>query len=245
MSYLHSYIGFQSNPIKYSTYFRYIDPTIAVLWLYGLTRLWKLITQKIQLDKLAVKIFVLLTFFLILVLPPRDFYITINSLGWGWMDLLKNSQWMIKPILLLISLGLLIAIKLNRKILVIFMIGLFAINMFTLRLGYLDLDRWQAGIYKDNIDGIFEQLIKENQVKNFYLNESAVKNDSYLYYLKYRLLFENKEFIPMPIVNWEESKKELLQNKKPFALVDSIGVVYDEASNIKNIEDKWQITIFN
>ena len=125
------------------------------------------------------------------------------------------------------------------------MIGLFAINMFTLRLGYLDLDRWQAGIYKDNIDGIFEQLIKENQVKNFYLNESAVKNDSYLYYLKYRLLFENKEFIPMPIVNWEESKKELLQNKKPFALVDSIGVVYDEASNIKNIEDKWQITIFN
>ena len=97
MSFFHSYGAFANNPIKYSTYFRYFDPAVLLFSFHGWLEWTKLIQQKkLTLQKNCLIVFILLSVSLILLLPSRDFYITINSLGWTWLDLLKDRQNLIK-----------------------------------------------------------------------------------------------------------------------------------------------------
>lgn len=245
LSYLHSYLGFRNNPIKYSTYFRYLDPTIAIFFVYGLLKTWQLINKKITLDKNAIKIFVALCLFLILMLPTRDLYISINSLGWGFLDLIKGQDLLIRLLLMLLSIALLWAIKPKKKFLMVFSLLLITINLATFRLGLRDMHNWQAGIYRDNADPVLDYLIKEQGINNFYLNSDLQSSDhSYLYYIKYRLLFENRDFIPMPIIDWPNEKNQLIESSESFVLVDGLAREYNGANEVKLIDNKWQLVIF-
>jgi hypothetical protein len=245
LSYLHSYLGFRNNPIKYSTYFRYLDPTIAIFFVYGLLKTWQLINKKITLEKNAIKIFIALCLFLILMLPTRDFYISINSLGWGFLDLMKGQSLLIRLLLMLLSTGLLWAIKPKKKLLMVFALLLISINLATFRLGLRDMHNWQAGIYRDNADPVLDYLIKEQGINNFYLNSDFQSSDhSYLYYIKYRLLFENQDFIPMPIIVWQNEKDRLIESGESFVLVDELVREYENADEVKLIDNKWQLVLF-
>lgn len=247
LSYLHSYLGFLANPIKYSTYFRYMDPAIALFWLYGLLRLWQYLEGKFTLRKLELWMFSVLTLLLVLMLPARDFYTTINSLGWSYLDLLKGQALLIKAFLLFLAGISLILLKLNRQKAWLLAGPLLLINILTWRLNYLDLHRWQASIYRDKVDPLVEELLVENGVQQFYLQAKMAKTESdhsHLYYLKYRLLFENREFLPLPLIDFEAEQEKLLKSDTTFALVDSPQAVYDEASASYPLGDKWQVFVF-
>ncbi len=247
LSYLHSYLGFLANPIKYSTYFRYMDPTVALFWLYGLLRLWQYLEKKFTLHKLELGLFAGLTVSLILMLPSRDFYSTINSLGWSYLDLLRGQAQLIRPVLLLLPLIFLISLRLARKWLLAMAFLLLSLNLLSLRLNYLDLHRWQAGIYQDNVDPLLEQLLVKEGVQQFYLQASAVKQQSdhsKLYYLKYHLLFANRDLLPMPLIDFATKKSELIGAGSSFALVDLPQAVYDEASASYPLGEEWRVFIF-
>lgn len=247
LSYLHSYLGFLANPIKYSTYFRYMDPLVALFWLYGLIRLWQYLEKKFTIHKLELGLFASLTSLLVLLLPARDFYSTINSLGWGYLDLLKHQAALIRPALLILILFALVSIKLKKQSLLILAAILLSINSLTIKLNYFDLHRWQAGIYTSQVDPLLKQLLTKDGVQKFYLQAETAKlesDHSLLYYLKYRLLFENKDLLPMPLVDFDGAEKQMSDKKTSFALVDSPQAVYDGASARYPLGDKWQIFVF-
>jgi len=247
LSYLHSYLGFLANPIKYSTYFRYMDPVVALFWLYGLLRLWQYLEGKFSLRRLGLWLFAGLATLLILLLPKRDFYSTINSLGWSYLDLLKEQSSLIRPALGFLALSVLAMLKIGRKWLLVLTTLILSLNLLSIKSNYLDLHRWQASIYSDQVDPLVEQLLVKDEVQKFYLQAQTSKKESdhsLLYYLKYRLLFVNREFLPMPLIDFAEKKDELLQTKEAFALVDSPQAVYDEASASYPLGDKWQVFVF-
>lgn len=247
LSYLHSYLGFLANPIKYSTYFRYMDPVVALFWLYGLLRLWQYLEGKFTLRKLESWLFAGLATLLILLLPKRDFYSTINSLGWSYLDLLKEQASLIRPALGFLFLSVLAMLKIGRKWLLVLATLILSLNLLSIRSNYLDLHRWQASIYSDQVDPLVERLLIGDEVQKFYIQAQTSKlesDHSLLYYLKYRLLFVNREFLPMPLIDFEAKKDELLQTKEAFALVDSPQAVYDEASASYPLGDKWQVFVF-
>ncbi len=247
LSYLHSYLGFLANPIKYSTYFRYMDPVVALFWLYGLLRLWQYLEGKFSLRRLGLWLFAGLATLLILLLPKRDFYSTINSLGWSYLDLLKEQSSLIRPALGFLALSVLAMLKIGRKWLLVLTTLILSLNLLSIKSNYLDLHRWQASIYSDQVDPLVEQLLVKDEVQKFYLQAQTSKKESdhsLLYYLKYRLLFVNREFFPMPLIDFAEKKDELLQTKEAFALVDSPQAVYDEASASYPLGDKWQVFVF-
>ncbi len=251
LSYLHTYLGFRSNPIKYSTYFRYMDPTVVMLFLYGVVRFWQVLREKIELEKVTLIGAGIISAFLIIMLPARDFYISINSLGWGWLDLLKNQPQMIKPVLLVLVIVMLVVLQYKRNILLGMGAIILIINALTARVGYLDMHRWQAGIYRDNVDAIVNELVYEQGITQFYLDKPVTSDHSYLYYLKWRLLFENRELVPMPIVDWERDQQELLAATTPFAVISEtseselVENATIEAPATYQIEDKWQVRVYN
>ncbi|MBD3250111.1 MAG: hypothetical protein GF381_00885, partial [Candidatus Pacebacteria bacterium] len=136
-SFLHCYQGFESNPIKYSTYFRYLDPAVVTLVVYGLVRLGRLFKQKTKNKLSAVVAFGLISLGLIWQLPKRDFYGTINSLGWAWLDLFKESAknlpLMFKLLPLILVVSVVFATLARRRVFYWLVGGIILINLLTIR----------------------------------------------------------------------------------------------------------------
>ncbi|MEA2056633.1 MAG: hypothetical protein U9O78_02900 [Patescibacteria group bacterium] len=221
LSFLHCYLGFKNNPIKYSTYFRYIDPTILVFIVYGLLQLWQRLKNKKQkIQQLSWLLFIALSIVFLIALPNRDFYITINSLGWAWLDLFKSNQWLIKPIIILLVALFTIFWKFNKKLLVFWAGGLILINLLTINVS-LQMHHWMSGIYQDSLDEPLKQIVQDQGIRDFYVKKETLKkiDHSYLYYLKYYLLFETDKMIPVTIID----NLDNTNLSKNFALIETFN----------------------
>ena len=222
LSVLHSYKGFAANPIKYSTYSRYLDPTVVLFVVFGLIKLWDNVTNRSnstpKLKTGSFVVFVLLCTFLALMLPSRDFYITINSLGWGWLDIFQNNQALIKPVIIGF-IALTTWILSRKKHLWPIILGLIiAANLFFIRVN-LNMHQWLSAVVRDNLEEPLNDIGKGQDINRFYLTEKTVQEDTlnYAYYIKYRLLFKNNQFIPAEVIPIQDVSK--LLNKTGTSLM--------------------------
>jgi len=246
LSYLHCYLGFKSNPIKYSTYFRYFDTSILLIILYGWLQAWNFYQErKARVNKKWLSVFTVVAVLIVLILPPRTFYVTINSLGWGWLDLLQNYQWLNKIFVILAILIFSLTINKNKKLLFFWISIIIVINLLTLKVS-LGMHRWQAGFYRDNLDNILEELIAERKITDFYINESSLQkiNLSYVYYFKYKLQFITTKIVPVTILGQEDKEKIL---NKPYVLISeqsSLDQLRQEQPELIKISDDFNVKIF-
>jgi hypothetical protein len=216
VSFLHSYSGFLTNPIRYSTYFRYIDQVVVILILYGLIRLWEWYKSKERIRSLAFATWISVCLIGILFLPERDFYVTLNSFGWAWLDIFQQTQWLIKIVAIqLIVIGMII---LKRKrlypILLASIIGLQVLSLPVI----VRMHQWLGSSFQ-TLNGPVRQVAQEMNIQNFYIvgdfTEKGLLGE--MYYMKYLMLFYGDNFTPIEI----DAIGNLEDLPRPYAYIDA------------------------
>ncbi len=204
-SFLHCYWGFQTEPIKYSTYFRYFDQAILIFILYGLIRLWQWVQKKEQINKLAVLLFGIVSLVGLVFLPPRDFYMTLNSFGWAWLDLFINNQWMIRVVgfALIVLSSMLVWKKQLYPLLLVVIIGFQVASIPTIS----KMHEWLSHDFKALVEPV-RRVAVDQGITNWYITsdyqEKGMLGD--LYFIKYLLLFYGNEFEPVKVVDQKQSE---------------------------------------
>lgn len=246
VSFLHSYGGFLNNPIRYSTYFRYLDSLVVITFAYGLIRLWQFINHKIQINKVAIYLFIVFGTALVILLPQRDFYLTINSLGWGWLDLLLPLSLLIRIILILIIY--LTVYLISKKTVLLILPAIIAINVLTFPVS-VKMHNWLA----DDSQGQLQQPVivfaKSHQDKKYYFNSQLLKSGEAgsVYYIKYLLMFYTNEVVPMKPIEADDFASILADEQNMVILLDSTNIPnnhLDSADNITPTNDHLMFAVF-
>lgn len=234
LSFLHCYSGFIDNQaIKYSTYFRYIDQVLILLNMYGLINLWQLIKNKKIANFKVLLALVAFSIFIIAFLPTRDFYTTLNSFAWSWLDLFLINPWLSRVIAFLLLVLACLAIK---KKYFYYLFFILTISLQILSLTKISaMHRWLASGFVALVEPI-RYLAKDKEIKDFYIGNDFIQKDllgSY-YFSKYMLLFYDNKFEPILTI----SQDELSQLQTPFVYFDRT----DESLN-NTLEFSEQIII--
>ena len=234
-SYLHDYLGFFRNEIKYSTYFRYADASIIIMIAYSLIRLFEVTKNKLKIYKNSYFLYFFISMILTLFLPVRDFYVTINSLGWTWLDIFKQNALIIKIISLLLLSIFLFFIKYKKYNL--FLLSIIILNLFSI-FPILKMNTWLS-TNKENLalEHTISNILSNNKKIPFYIDKNNTKDDSFvgpIYYGKYFLLFNSNEKIPIKPINIKE-----LNGKKQFVF---LGKSKDDIFNIYNFNEVISIS---
>lgn len=214
-SFLHCYFGFSFDPIQHSTYFRYFDQTVFLFGVYGLLKLWQWLQGKQSVTRIAMIFFVVISIISIAFLPPRDFYVTLNSFGWAWLDLFIKNQWLIRLVgvgFVGLSLGLL-----WRKRLFLVLLPITIVFQLVSLPVIVRMHDWLSSENRPLIEQV--QTVAVNQgITNWYVADDYLEKGllGSLYFTKYLLLFYGDEFEPVKIVD----QYQLYTAKKPYALID-------------------------
>lgn len=214
-SFLHCYFGFSFDPIQHSTYFRYFDQTVILFGVYGVLKLWQWLRGKQSVTRIAVLFFVVISVISIAFLPPRDFYVTLNSFGWAWLDLFIKNQWLIRVLglgFVGLSLGLLWRKKLFLMLLPIMIVFQLASLPVIVR-----MHDWLSSENRPLIEQVQAAAVDQG-ITSWYVAEDYQEKGllGSLYFTKYLLLFYGNEFEPVKIVD----QTKILQLEKPYALID-------------------------
>lgn len=229
LSFLHCYHGFIGNPIHYSTYFRYIDQAVMVLIFYGLLDLRKLISGKQKIDRFSMLLWLSLCALILIFLPTRDFYTTINSLGWSWLDLLGQNS-LVRSLglaMIIITSALLLKKRLTYLVLIL-MIGL----QITSWLPIYNLHQSLASSFQ-SIPGPVKQIAIDKGIKDFFITADFMDKQllGELYFTKYLLLFYTAEFEPVKIATPENK----LLPQKPYAWLDSPEAIQQNENSFSQV----------
>lgn len=200
VSFLHDYLGFQQQPIRYSTYFRYFDQAVILFVLYGLIKLWQWLHQKTMPNKISLGLFAAISLVGILFLPPRDFYITLNSFGWAWLDIFLQAQWLIK----VAGIGLVAltaAITWQKKLHPILLLTIVVLQVASIPI-ILDMHRWLSSDFQALVAPV-RSLAVDDGIRDWYIvgdyQEQGLLGE--LYFVKYLLLFYGDAFVPVEVVS--------------------------------------------
>ncbi len=246
VSFLHSYGGFQNNPIRYSTYFRYLDSVVVIFFVYGLIRLWQYINHKIQVNKLATYLFIALSTALLILLPQRDFYLTINSLGWGWLDLLLPISILIRIVLLLMFF--LAVYLISKKSVILILPAIILINTFTFPVS-IKIHNWLADDSQGQLQQPVISFAKNHQNQEYYFNSELQKigETGSVYYIKYLLMFYTNEVVPIKPIETEAFDALVTDKQNTVILLDSTNAssnIIDTADSITPLNDHLMFAVF-
>lgn len=247
VSFLHSYGGFQNNPIRYSTYFRYLDSVVVIIFVYGLTQLWQFFSSKERLNKLASWLFIIFSASLVILLPQRDFYLTINSLGWGWLDHLLPISLLTRVALLLIVASLLKTIS-HKKLLPILLGFIIVISISTIPVS-LKMHNWLADDSQGQLQEPVIKFAQENKNMDYFFNSQLLNigERGSIYYIKYLLMFYTNEVVPMKPIETDVFESVLQEDNNPVVLLDSTNAtnnLIDSANKISPINDHLMFAVF-
>ena len=214
-SFLHCYFGFSFDPIQHSTYFRYFDQTVFLFGVYGVLKLWQWLQTKQSVDRLSVLLFVVISLVSLVFLPPRDFYVTLNSFGWAWLDLFIKNQWLIRVLgigFVGLSLGLLWRKRLFLVLLPIMIVFQLASLPVIVR-----MHDWLSSENRPLIEQV-QAVAVEQGFTDWYIASDYQEKGllGCLYFTKYLLLFYGDEFEPVKIVD----QTKIFRLEKPYALID-------------------------
>lgn len=227
LSFLHCYSGFKGGQaIKYSTYFRYLDQVLVLLNLYGLISLWEMITKKQKIDKKVAWLYAIVALVALLFLPNRDFYTTLNSFAWGWLDIFLQPVWLgrvIGGLLLLLS----IFILWKKQFYYLFIITALLLQIFTLP-KIMAMHNWLASDFQALIKPI-RTLALDHHIQHFYISDDYLEKDllGSLYFTKYLLLFYGDQFEPVQVIE----AGQLASLETDFAYLSNPQVI-EELDNI-------------
>lgn len=247
VSFLHSYGGFQNNPIRYSTYFRYLDSVVVIIFVYGLTQLWQFFSSKERLNKLASWLFIIFSASLVILLPQRDFYLTINSLGWGWLDHLLPISLLTRVALLLIVSSLLKIIS-HKKMVPILLGFIIVISISTIPVS-LKMHNWLADDSQEELQEPVIKFAQENKNMDYFFNSQLLNigERGSIYYIKYLLMFYTNEVVPMKPIETEVFESVLQDDNNSVVLLDSTNAtnnLIDSANKISPINDHLMFAVF-
>jgi hypothetical protein len=222
VSLLHSYGGFQSNPIRYSTYFRYLDSVAVILLVYGLLSWWKLFQSKKPLPIKTTTIALILSTFFCLMLPARDFYLTINALGWGWLDVLLTTSVSLKLILILISSLIIYSVTQRPRLALFVLVPILILNILTIPV-QLRMHNWLGADLPSKLQQPVIQLAQQGNISRYYFNPELLTlgERGSIYYIKYLLLFYTDQVVPMTALPPEELADTLTKTQTAVAYLDS------------------------
>lgn len=214
-SFLHCYFGFSFDPIQHSTYFRYFDQTVFLFGVYGLLKLWQWLQGKQTVTRIVMLLFVAISVISLVFLPPRDFYVTLNSFGWAWLDLFIQQQWLIRLVgmgLVGLSLGLL-----WRKRLFIVLLPIMIVFQLASLPVIVRMHEWLSSENRPLIEQVQAAAVDQG-ITSWYVAEDYQEKGllGSLYFTKYLLLFYGDKFEPVKIVD----QAQLDTAKKPYALID-------------------------
>ncbi len=247
VSFLHSYGGFQNNPIRYSTYFRYLDSAVVIIFVCGLTQLWQFFSSKEKLNQLASWLFIIFSTSLVILLPQRDFYLTINSLGWGWLDHLLPISLLTRITLLLIVASLLKIIS-HKKLVPILLGFIIVIGISAVPVS-LKMHNWLADDSQGQLQEPVILFAQENKHVNYYFNSQLLNigERGSIYYIKYLLMFYTNEVVPMKPIETDVFESVLQEDNNPVVLLDSTNAtnnLIDSANIISPINDHLMFAVF-
>lgn len=199
VSFLHDYLGFQQQPIRYSTYFRYFDQAVILFVLYGLIKLWQWIQLKIRPTRMVMIAFLAISLIGILFLPPRDFYITLNSFGWAWLDIFIHAQWLIKVAGIGLVVMILVVMK-QTKLYPVLLLSILMLQLTSLPI-ILGMHRWLSSDFQGLVEPV-RSVASDDTVHNWYVVEDYQDQGllGELYFAKYLLLFYDNKFVPVEVV---------------------------------------------
>jgi len=229
LSFLHCYHGFIGNPIHYSTYFRYSDQAVMVLIFYGLLDLRKLISGKQKIDRFSMLLWLSLCALILIFLPTRDFYTTINSLGWSWLDLLGQNS-LVRSLglaMIIITSALLLKKRLTYLVLIL-MIGLQIASWLPI----YNLHQSLASSFQ-SIPRPVKQIAIDKGIKDFFISADFMDKQllGELYFTKYLLLFYTDKFEPVKIAPTENT----FPTRKPYAWLDSPETITQNQNSFSQI----------
>lgn len=220
LSLVHAYTGFASLPIKYSTYFRYVDQPVLMLWLYGLLRLWQVMTtaRPVKLHRWSVLVFVGLAGIALLFVPPRDFYIGLNSFGWGWLDVQTGRWWVWLVGGSLVALTLLAHRQQRWGWLLLVLVLLLQVATLP---HILAMHRWVAAGSRQLLTPLTD-LATQSPVERYYITDQFTQLglDNHLYFAKYVLMFYTIAFVPVQPIDGAKLA-EYQEDGSSFAYFDT------------------------
>lgn len=197
-SFLHCYFGFSFDPIQHSTYFRYFDQTVFLFGVYGLLKLWQWLQGKQSVDRIAVLLFVVISLVSLVFLPPRDFYVTLNSFGWAWLDLFIKNQWLIR-VLGIGFVGLSLGLLWHKRLFLVLLPIMIMFQLASLPV-IVRMHEWLSSENRPLIEQV--QAVAVNQgITDWYIADDYQEKGllGSLYFTKYLLLFYGNEFEPVKI----------------------------------------------
>lgn len=244
ISLLHSYHGFYTNPIRYSTYFRYVDQAVILVSFYGLIAAWQWFVKKKKLSLLSRLSWLGICLISIVFLPPRDFYITLNSFGWAWLDIFQSYQWSIRVVAGILTLLTLFIVK--QKRLLFFLLG-GIILLQTLSLPVIKRMHLWLGSGFVEINEPIREVAVEKGITDFYITPDFMDKGllGELYYIKYLLLFYGDNFTPVEIL---ESKTDLAALPRPYGYLDKPGSSATQSTDFDEeikVNDKVSVYLMN
>lgn len=244
ISFLHCYHGFYNNPIRYSTYFRYVDQAVILFGLYGLIEAWQWFKSKEKLSLLTRLTWLGICLISIVFLPSRDFYITLNSFGWAWLDIFQSYQWSIRVVAGILALLTLFIVK--QKRLLFFLLG-GIILLQTLSLPVIKRMHLWLGSGFVEINQPIREVAVEKGITDFYIAPDFMDKGllGELYYIKYLLLFYSDNFTPVEILDPET---DLAALPRPYGYLDMPGSYATQSANFNEeikVNDKVSVYLMS
>ena len=214
-SFLHCYFGFSFDPIQHSTYFRYFDQTVFLFGVYGLLKLWQWLQGKQAFNKTAILLFVVISVISLVFLPPRDFYVTLNSFGWAWLDLFIQQQWLIR-VLGIGFVGLSLGLVWQKQLFLVLLPIMIIFQLASLPV-ITRMHDWLSSENRPLIEQVQAAAVDQG-ITSWYVAEDYYETGLVgpLYFIKYLLLFYTDAFQPVVIVPQSELNQQVL----PYAILE-------------------------
>lgn len=175
-----------------------------------------MIKQKESINKKPALIFLIFAIITLVFLPNRDFYSTLNSFSWGWLDLFLKPVWLGRVVggsLFILALFILW----KNKFYYFLLVTIIVLQVLTFPKIFA-MHRWLSSDFQALIKPI-KTLAIEQQIENFYITEDYLDKDllGNLYFAKYLLLFYDDQFEPIQVIKMSE----LEGLKSNFAYLDT------------------------